>query len=105
MEERKMLISREELAKRWDIKSTQTIINYENDGIITRVPEIPTPRYRLVEIQKLEGLEFNPLSPYERKRLEKEVAELSEKVRVQAQQLMKISALGLESMNILSNLN
>lgn len=56
------LLSRQTLAKRWDFTSTQVIENYEAQGIITRVPNLPTPRYSLDEIEnarlqdKLEGV-------------------------------------------------
>ena len=39
-----VLISRETLAKRWDV-TTRTVINYEQEGMITRNPNIPVPRY------------------------------------------------------------
>lgn len=72
MMENRMLIGRESLAKRWDMK-VSTVIKYENEGIITRVPGIPSPKYNIEEIMKVEGSEINPLSPLERRRLEKEV--------------------------------
>lgn len=71
-----VLISRETLAKRWDV-TTRTVINYEQEGLITRNPNVPVPRYNLEEIMKLEGSELNPLSPLERRRLEKQVEELT----------------------------
>lgn len=71
----KTLISREELAQRWDI-TTRTVINYEQEGVITRIPGIPAPRYNMQEILKLEGAELNPLSPMERRRLEKEIEQV-----------------------------
>ena len=71
-----VLISRETLAKRWDV-TTRTVINYEQEGLITRNPNVPIPRYNLEEIMRLEGTELNPLSPLERRRLEKQVEELT----------------------------
>lgn len=70
------LISRETLAKRWEI-SIPTVINYENEGLITRVPGIPSPRYNIEEIMEVEGSDMNPLSPMERKRLERELSEIT----------------------------
>lgn len=70
--ENRRLIGRESLAKRWDMK-VSTVIKYENEGIITRVPGIPSPKYNIEEIMKVEGSEINPLSPLERRRLEREV--------------------------------
>ena len=73
-----VLISRKTLAERWDFESTKVIENYEKTGIITRVPKLPTPRYSLEEILKIEnaGFNINPLSPLERRRLEKQINEL-----------------------------
>ena len=73
-----VLISRQSLAKRWDFTDTKVISNYEADGIITRVPNIPSPRYSLMEIEEIEnlGLDINPLSPIERRRFERKIAEL-----------------------------
>ena len=72
-----MLLSRQSLAKRWDFASTQVIENYEAQGIITRVPSLPTPRYSLEEIERIEMVEkLNPLSPIERKRLERRIEQL-----------------------------
>lgn len=70
-----VLISRETLAKRWDV-TTRTVINYEQEGLITRNPNVPVPRYNLEEIMRLEGTELNPLSPLERRRLEKKIRDL-----------------------------
>ena len=70
--EDKILIGRESLAKRWDVK-IPTITKYENEGVITRVPGIPSPRYHMSEILRIEGTDCNPLSPLERRRLEREI--------------------------------
>ena len=71
-----VLISRETLAKRWDV-TTRTVINYEQEGLITRNPNVPIPRYNLEEIMRLEGTDLSPLSPLERRRLEKQIEELT----------------------------
>lgn len=76
------LLSRQDLAKRWGFSSTKVIENYELNGIIKRVPNIPTPRYSLYEIEKIElaGQNLNPLSPLERRRLEKKVEDLEKEL-------------------------
>lgn len=76
------LISRQDLSKRWGFNSTKVIENYELNGIIKRVPNIPTPRYSLYEIEKIEmlGLDLNPLSPLERRRFEKRVEDLEKEL-------------------------
>lgn len=76
------LLSRQDLAKRWGFSSTKVIENYELNGIIKRVPGLPTPRYALSQIEEIEeaGLELNPLSPLERRRLEKKVEDLEKEL-------------------------
>lgn len=75
------LIGRQSLAERWDFESPNSIINYENDGVLTRNPNIKVPRYYMEEILKIETLkEVNPLSPLERRRMEKEIVELKAEV-------------------------
>ncbi|MVX63859.1 transcription factor [Clostridium chromiireducens] len=74
----KALISRKSLAERWDYDSTRAIVDMEQEGIITRIPEISSPRYSMEEILKIENLggEANPLSPLERRRLERRIEQL-----------------------------
>ena len=55
MEEKKLL-SPTSLAKRWDY-TPATISNFEKDGIITRIPNLPSPRYSIEEIEREEGSE------------------------------------------------
>lgn len=75
------LISRNSLAERWDFDSPQSIINYENEGILTRNPNIKAPRYYMEEVLKIESLrEINPLSPLERRRLERENEQLKKEL-------------------------
>lgn len=71
------LISRQKLAERWDFENPNSLIKYENEGVITRNPNFKAPKYYMEEILKIESLgKVNPLSPLERKRLEKRIAEL-----------------------------
>lgn len=78
------LISRQSLAKRWDFTNTKVIYNYEAEGIITRIPGIPSPRYSMEEIFKIENLggDINPLSPLERRRLEKRLEEKDKRIQM-----------------------
>ncbi|MDF2883805.1 MAG: transcription factor [Clostridiaceae bacterium] len=75
------LLSRKELADRWNL-TTRTIIEYEQTGIIKRVPKIQATRYALRQIEEIEnaGLELNPLSPVERRRLERCIEELEREI-------------------------
>ena len=85
------LLSRQDLAQRWDL-TTQAILNYEQQGIITRNPNIPTPRYSIEEIERIEtsGMEINPLSPLERRRLEKHIHDLENELDEAKTKLYKI---------------
>lgn len=73
------LLSRQELADRWSL-TTRTIIEYEQTGIIKRVPKLQVPRYPLRQIEEIEnaGLDLNPLSPVERRRLERDIKRLEQ---------------------------
>lgn len=77
----KTLLSRQDLAGRWGF-TTNAIINYESEGLITRIPDIPSPRYALSEILKIENLgkDVNPLSPIERRRLERRIEDLEKEL-------------------------
>ncbi|AIY79667.1 transcription factor [Clostridium botulinum] len=77
----KILISRSSLAERWDFISTKVIEKYEQEGILTRNPNIKVPRYYMEEVLKIEALkEVNPLSPLERKQLEKKIEDLEKEL-------------------------
>ena len=96
------LLSRQDLAKRWGL-GVKTIEKYEVEGIISRVKGIPTPRYSLESIMKIEGIEEqNPLSPMERRKLDKEIESLKLRVKKQNELLKKYSLLGAETINLLS---
>lgn len=100
----KTLISRSELAERWGL-GTKTIEKYEQEGVITRVPKISTPRYTIAEIEKIEGIKENPLSPLERKKLEREIAKLSKVIDAQRKLLQKYAAVSIESAGLLSQIS
>lgn len=88
----KMLISRKTLAERWDYDSTRAIIDMEQEGIITRIPEVSSPRYSMEEILRIENLgkDANPLSPLERRRLEKEIEEKDKKIAMLEAKLNRV---------------
>lgn len=94
MAEEKVLLSRSSLCERWDFKSEQSLINYENDGTLTRNPNFKVPRYYMEEIIQIEALkEINPLSPLERRRLEKKVADLERENEMLKSKLVDIKVL------------
>lgn len=75
------LISRQNLAKRWDYTSTKVIENYESEGILTRICGLPSPRYSLEEVMKIESVgELNPLSPLQRIKLERKIEALEKEL-------------------------
>lgn len=94
------MISREKLAKRWDL-DTSTIYRYEKDGIITRNPNIPAPRYSLEEITGIEEFNKNPMSPYEKRKLLNEINNLKNENNELINLILKFSSLGVEGLNIL----
>ncbi|OSA88359.1 UNVERIFIED_ORG: transcription factor [Clostridium botulinum] len=74
----KTLFTRKDLMERWGV-SYQSICNYENNGMLTRNPNFDNPMYYEEEVTKIESLkELNPLSPLERRRLEKRIRELED---------------------------
>ena len=77
------LLSRQDLAQRWGL-TPQAVINYEQQGILTRNPNIPTPRYNLYEIEKIENMGVGEnITGYlqrELNNLRKENRELKEKL-------------------------
>ncbi len=75
------LLSRQDLAKRWNLNS-RTIVDYEQNGVIRRVPKLQVPRYSLSQIEEIEeaGLELNPMSPAHRRRLERRIEELEKEL-------------------------
>jgi hypothetical protein len=86
------LLSRQDLAKRWGYESTKAIIDMEQEGVITRVPMVSSPRYSINEILEIEnfGQEINPLSPIERRRLEKENTDLRKELSLYKEKLNNI---------------
>lgn len=86
----KTLFSRKDLMERWGV-SYQSIINYENNGTLTRNPNFENPMYYLEEVLKIESLnEVDPLSPLERRRLEKEIEEKNRKIEMLEDKLNKV---------------
>lgn len=91
----KLLISRKSLAERWDYDSTRAIVDMEQEGIITRIPEVSSPRYSIEEILRIENLgkEANPLSPLERRRFEKKVEDLEKELSLYKEKFTNIKML------------
>lgn len=47
------LLTHQELAKIWKL-NPRTIVDYEQNGVIKRVPKLLTPRYALSQIEEIE---------------------------------------------------
>jgi DNA-binding XRE family transcriptional regulator len=71
------LLTKKDLAKRWQV-SEQTINSYLTDGLIKPVKGIPSIRFNLQYIEKLEGIELDEHSPFEFRRLKRELEEVKQ---------------------------
>ncbi len=69
--------TRKELAMRWGL-TLGSISNMEKEGSITRCKKLPGVRYSAKSVIAAEESDFNPMSPSERRRLEREVNLLRE---------------------------
>jgi hypothetical protein len=70
------LLTKQDLANRWQV-TVRTIENWICDGIITPVKNIPSVRFNPSYIAELEGLKLEKFSPLERKKLERELEEVT----------------------------
>lgn len=73
----KTLLSRKDLAERWGV-STATVDRRVREGLISPVKGHKTPLFNLYDVLKVEGTDTSKLSPFERRRLEREIDELRE---------------------------
>lgn len=70
------LFTQKDLAERWQV-SVRAIENWRKEGIVTPAKGVPAIRFTEQHILELEGVKLDKLSPLERRRLEKEVEELT----------------------------
>ena len=80
-----------ELAERWNL-SPATIRSMEQEGKLHRLPDLPGVKYSAVEVYQLEniGREAQPLTPYERRRLEDKIRDLEDLVGQYQLKLMEV---------------
>ncbi len=71
------LLTTKDLAERWQV-GERTINEYKAQGVIVPVKGIPCVRYNPQYIAELEGIKLGKFSPYERRRLEREIEELKQ---------------------------
>lgn len=72
-----ILLSRKETAEMLGV-STATVDRRAREGILPPVKGHKSPRYNLYDVLKLAGTDTSKLSPFERRRLEREIKELKE---------------------------
>ena len=73
----KSLLSKKELANRWGI-SISTLDRRVREGVIKPVKGMTTIRFNMSDILKVEW--YDKMSPFERRRLEKDKEELKERI-------------------------
>ncbi len=80
-----------ELAERWNLSPT-TIRSMEQEGKLHRLPDLPGVKFSAVEVYQLEniGWEVQPLTPYERRRLEDKIRDLEDLVGQYQLKLMEV---------------
>ena len=80
-----------ELAERWNLSPT-TIRSMEQEGKLHRLPDLPGVKFSAVEVYQLEniGREVQPLTPYERRRLEDKIRDLEDLVGQYQLKLMEV---------------
>lgn len=81
----------QELAERWNI-SPGSIRAMEQDGKLHRLPDLPGVKFSAVEVYQLEnvGREVEPLTPYERRRLEDKIRDLENLISQYQLKLMEV---------------
>ena len=80
-----------ELSERGNL-SPNTIRSIEQEGKLHRLPDLPGVRFSAVEVYQLEnvGREVEPLTPYERRRLEDKIRDLEDLVSQYQLKLMEV---------------
>lgn len=73
----KTLLSKQELAERWEI-SISTLDRRIKDGIIKPIKGFKSPRFHINDILKAEGTDVSKMSPFERRKLERRIKQLEE---------------------------
>lgn len=66
------ILTREQVADRWQC-SLPTVDARVKNGVLRQCSKLPPGRFRYEDVLAAEGVEFNPLQPSERQRLEKEL--------------------------------
>ena len=83
----KSLLSKKELANRWGI-SISTLDRRIKEGVISPVKRMATIRFSMSDILKAEG--YDKMSPFERRRLERDKEELQRRIREREEECEQI---------------
>lgn len=73
------LLTQKDVAERWQL-TVRAVENCRKEGIITPLKGVPGIRFSLTEIEALEGVAPTRFSPLERKKMEREIEELKQKL-------------------------
>ncbi|APC42706.1 histidine kinase [Clostridium estertheticum subsp. estertheticum] len=73
------LLTQQDIAGRWQL-TVRAVENCRKAGIITAVKGVPGIRFNLQQIEELEGTKLERFSPIERKKLEREIEALKQKI-------------------------
>ena len=86
----KVLITKKELAERWGV-TTKYIDDLRREGILQTVKVIPIIRFNIQYIKELEETKIEKYSPVEFRRLERELKETKEELKILKEILINIS--------------
>ena len=75
------LLTQKDVAERWQL-TVRAVENCRKAGTITAVKGVPGIRFSLQQIEALEGIKLDRFSPLERKKLEREIETLKEKIKI-----------------------
>ncbi|MDU2049268.1 MAG: histidine kinase [Clostridium perfringens] len=86
----KVLITKKELAERWGV-TTKYIDDLRREEILQTVKGIPIIRFNIQYIKELEETKIEKYSPVEFRRLERELKETKEELKILKEILINIS--------------
>lgn len=86
----KVLITKKELAERWGV-TTKYIDDLRREGILQTVKGIPIIRFNIQYIKELEETKIEKYSPVEFRKLERELKETKEELKILKEILINIS--------------
>jgi len=73
------LLTQKDVAERWQL-TVRAVENCRKAGTITAVKGVPGIRFNLQHIEALEGTKLDRFSPIERRKLEREIEALKQKI-------------------------